>query len=232
MMKDQSAKVTSAESKDCGAVDNQRDDGTTYDRQLGTEWPIFALPDKSEALVLASGGLDSSTLLALLISLNIRPTSLFIDYQQSAAIAEEAAITSICQTMGVPLRIVRHEGTRFGGGEIRGRNAFLLHTGLLEFPVASGMIVMGIHAGTGYVDCSPDFVEVMQRSFDLHTGGSIAIVTPFLTWSKGDIWRLAVDLGAPIEQTYSCESNNQPCGSCNSCMDRQALTLEQFRACS
>ena len=180
--------------------------------------------------MLASGGLDSSTLLALLISLDVRPTSLFIDYHQSAADAERAAITSICRTMGVPLRIVRHEGTRFGSGEIRGRNAFLLHTGLLEFPVASGMLVMGIHAGTGYVDCSPDFIDLMQRSFDLHTGGSISIVTPFLTWSKGDVWQLAVQLGVPIEQTYSCESDNQPCGRCKSCMDRQALQLETSNA--
>ena len=232
MKTDRSANATSDGSKDWGGVGSQCDGGTTYDKRLSSERPMIALPEKSEAMVLASGGLDSATVLALLISLDIRPTSLFIDYQQSAASAEESAITSICQTMGVPLRIVRHKGTRFGAGEIRGRNAFLLHAGLLEFPPTSGVIVMGIHGGTGYVDCSPDFIELMQRSFDLQTGGSIAIVTPFLTWSKGDIWRLAVDLGVPIEQTYSCEADNQPCGSCKSCIDRRSLRVEQFDACS
>ena len=122
----------------------------TFNKHFANELPIIELPEVSEALVLASGGLDSSTLLALLISLGLHPTSLFIDYQQSAANAEEAAITSICQEMDVPLRIVKYKGTQFGAGEIRGRNAFLLHTGLLEFPAESGVIVMGIHAGTGY----------------------------------------------------------------------------------
>ena len=200
-------------------------------QRLGREWPAISFPVQSEALVLASGGLDSTTLIALLNAQDFRPTSLFVDYQQPAAIAEQAAITSICQAMGVPLRFVRHKGTPFGAGEILGRNAFLLHTGLLEFGLTSGMIVMGIHAGTSYIDCSSDFIEIMQRSFDFHTGGSIAIVAPFLTWSKHDIWRLAVELGVPIGQTYSCEAGNQPCGSCNSCLDRKSLKMEEFHAC-
>lgn len=204
----------------------------TFNKRFANELPIIELPKVSEALVLSSGGLDSTTLIALLISFGIRPTSLFIDYQQSAVIAEEAAITSICQDMSVPLNIVRYKGTQFGAGEIRGRNAFLLHTGLLEFTAASGILVMGLHAGTGYVDCSPEFIELMQNSFDLHTGGSISIVTPFLTWSKGDVGRLAIDLRVPIEQTYSCESENKPCGRCNSCRDRECLKLEGFHASS
>ena len=111
----------------------------------------------------------------------------------------------------------------FGPGEIRGRNAYLLHTALMEFPTSSGVVALGIHAGTGYVDCSPGFMDVMQRSYDFHTGGKVTVAAPFLNWTKQQVYALAAELNVPLAQTYSCESACLPCGECRSCLDRSLL---------
>lgn len=177
-------------------------------------------------LVLASGGLDSSTLLAILREQGINASALFVDYGQASAKAEEAAATTICDEYCVPLTVARYRGTRFGPGEIRGRNAFLLQTALMEFPGRSGAVTIGIHSGTGYRDCSRGFMELMQGSFEFHTGGAISVCAPFVTWTKREIFDLAVYMRVPIKKTYSCESGSEPCGKCRSCLDRIALGLE------
>jgi 7-cyano-7-deazaguanine synthase len=173
-------------------------------------------------LVLASGGLDSSTLIALAISTGARPRSLFVDYGQPSAAAEERAASRVSTALGVELQIVRYLGSPFSHGEIPGRNAILVHLALMELR-AAGTVMIGIHAGTSYVDCSPAFVEVMRRSFDFHSGGKLQLAVPFVEWTKKQIFQLACELGVPINETYSCEAGNIPCGSCLSCLDRRSL---------
>lgn len=180
--------------------------------------------------MLASGGLDSSTLLAFSLDQGIESSALFIDYGQAAAQAEAAAVAEICRHFSVRLQVVRHEGAHFGAGEIRGRNAFLLQTALMEFPMTSGTVMIGIHAGTGYRDCSPEFVDLMQRSYDFHAEGTISIAAPFVTWTKREIFHLAIELGVPIERTHSCEAADTSCGRCRSCLDRRTLAEETPRA--
>ena len=174
-------------------------------------------------LVLASGGVDSSTLLWLSAEQGLAPSALFVDYGQPAADAESAAVAKVCSGIGAPLRRVRYSGMSFGSGEIRGRNAYLLHTALIEFPTPSGVVALGIHAGTEYADCSPEFVDVMQRSYDFHTEGEITVVAPFLNWTKQQVYTFAAQLNVPLAQTYSCESASRPCGECRSCLDRSLL---------
>lgn len=181
---------------------------------------------QGSTLVLASGGVDSSTLLWLSVQQRLEPVALFVDFGQPAAEAENNAIASICEGLNVPWRRVQYAGSKFGAGEIRGRNAFLLHVALLEFPSDSGIVVLGIHSGTDYADCSPGFMEIMGRSYGRQTGGTIVATAPFLDWTKRDVYHLANELGVPIAQTYSCESSNSPCGQCDSCTDRCLLGTE------
>ena len=179
--------------------------------------------ERHTLLVLASGGVDSSTLLLLSVQQGITPTALFVDYGQPAAEAEGTAVAGICSSLGIPWRRVQYKGASFGAGEIRGRNAFLLQMALVEFPSNSGVVALGIHAGTGYTDCSPEFMDVIERSYELHTGGAITATAPFLHWTKQDVYRLATELEVPIAQTHSCEASNSPCGQCRSCRDQSLL---------
>ena len=175
-------------------------------------------------LVLSSGGVDSSTLLWLCSEQGIVPHALFVDYGQAAAQSEGSAVEKLCSSLRAPWRHVRYRGSKFGAGEIRGRNAYLLHTALIEFPTQSGVVALGIHAGTGYDDCSPEFIDAMQRSYQIHTGGAITIAAPFLHWTKHQVYSLAIHLNVPLAQTYSCESANSPCNQCRSCVDRLSLS--------
>ena len=174
-----------------------------------------------EFLVLASGGADSSTLLWLAAAQGLAPTALFVDFGQPAAKAEGEALAKICGKLCVPWRRVVYRGTRFGSGEIRGRNAHLLHIALMEFSSRSGVVALGIHAGTGYADCSPEFMELMQRSYEFHASGAIVLEAPFLHWTKQEVLRLAVKLKVPLPLTYSCEAGNTQCERCRSCLDRR-----------
>jgi 7-cyano-7-deazaguanine synthase len=177
-------------------------------------------------LVLLSGGIDSSTLLALAKNRQTGVEALHISYGQPAHRAELRAATNICEKSGVSLTHIEYQGCESGAGEIRGRNAFLLAVALLEFRAHAGTVLIGIHGGTGYVDCSAEFVAQQQAIYCLHTNGAINLEAPFLDFSKQDILRLATDLGVDLSATYSCESGDSPCGVCQSCIDRALLIPE------
>jgi len=174
-------------------------------------------------LILLSGGIDSSTALALTKTVGAPLSALFVDYGQAAATSEGRSSAAIAAKYGVEYQCVEFTGPRFGPGEIRGRNAFLLHAALTVLSQPQAVVVIGIHAGTTYRDCTPSFVELMQRSFDFHTDGQVSIATPFLNESKGAVVGLAHQSGVPLEVTYSCEAGNESCGQCLSCRDREVL---------
>ena len=174
-------------------------------------------------IVLLSGGIDSATVLALASQHGPTPTALFIDYGQAAASAEAAASFAVASHYRSPYRTLTLSGLSFGSGEIRGRNIFLANSALLAFEGSVGTVMIGIHAGTRYKDCSPSFVDLVQQSYDFHTGGAISFSAPLVGRLKADIVGIAAELGVPIEHTYSCETANQPCETCLSCRDREDL---------
>jgi 7-cyano-7-deazaguanine synthase len=182
--------------------------------------------EHSDALVLLSGGIDSAALLGLARSRGLEVRALHVTYGQAPWEAELRAAQAVCGAVSVPLAHVVYEGSEFGVGEIRGRNAFLLTIALLEFSGPRGLVLIGIHGGTEYVDCSPRFVSEMQRLYELHTGGVIEVEAPFINLLKGDLIRLAQDIRTPIEMTHSCEAANTACGACQSCVDRERLLAE------
>jgi 7-cyano-7-deazaguanine synthase len=178
-----------------------------------------------ETIVLLSGGIDSTSCLSYYVRRGFRAQALFVNYGQISSKRELKAARLVCHHFRVPLRIIELKGVvRHGPGLIRGRNAFLLLTALIESEVNKGVLALGIHGGTKYQDCSPRFVREMQAVFDTCTDGCIQIGAPFLRWRKGDIWTFAKREGVPLHLTYSCERGLvQPCGLCDSCKDLEKL---------
>jgi 7-cyano-7-deazaguanine synthase len=174
-------------------------------------------------LVLLSGGIDSATALALATHQAAPSSALFIDYGQAAAAAEARSSLALARYYGVPYRRLLLSGLHFESGEIRGRNTFFLHAALLALDTEGSVVTIAMHSGTPYRDCTPDFVELMQRSYEFHTAGAVTLAVPFIDLVKSEVFDLALELKVPLQLTHSCEASNRPCRQCLSCLDREAL---------
>ena len=80
---------------------------------------------------------------------------------------------------------------------------------------------------SGYPDCKPEFYEKMAEA--LFKGSKlgaqydkqIKVQTPIIHKTKAEIVKLGMELGAPLEYTWSCyEGGEVPCGKCDSCILR------------
>jgi 7-cyano-7-deazaguanine synthase len=81
----------------------------------------------------------------------------------------------------------------------------------------------------GYPDCRPEYFAAYNRVIDLGTRPEtqITIHTPLIHLDKGGIIRLGLELGVPLELTWSCYQNEDAaCGVCSSCR----LRLKGFAA--
>jgi 7-cyano-7-deazaguanine synthase len=179
----------------------------------------------SNVCVLLSGGIDSATCIAFYQQIGASVSGLYIGHGQPAAISEAAAAREVARHFAIPLATCQWLGNRRQEtGLIKGRNAFLYVAGLLESDSTTRVIASGIHAGTTYPDCSPYFLQDIQRVYDQYAGGDVVAAAPFVEWSKPDIWRLARTAGVPLDITWSCEQGfARACQECLSCRDREAL---------
>lgn len=177
------------------------------------------------ATVLLSGGIDSAACAAFLIAQDLKVSALFLDYGQAAAIYEQGAARSLAATLGIEMRTLQFDcAASLGAGELVGRNAFFVFSALFATRGRSSLIALGLHSGTPYYDCSPAFVETINRAVAEHTDGAVKVIAPFVDWAKRDVYDYFVQAGLPIAQTYSCEAGvERGCGSCASCLDRKAL---------
>lgn len=75
---------------------------------------------------------------------------------------------------------------------------------------------------SGYPDCRPAYYEAFQRLIEAGTkDGDIRIHTPLIHLHKKEIVALGLELGAPLELTWSCYSGSEAaCGVCESCVLR------------
>lgn len=80
---------------------------------------------------------------------------------------------------------------------------------------------------SGYPDCRPEYYQVFNELIAVGTRPetSIEIVTPLIGLKKSEIVRRGLELGAPLESTWSCYQGEEvACGRCDSC----ALRLRAF----
>ncbi len=89
------------------------------------------------------------------------------------------------------------------------------------------VIYYGAHAddaaGNAYPDCSEVFNNAMNTAIWEGSGHQVKIVAPFVNANKADVVKEGLELGVPYELTWSCyEGGDKPCGSCGTCLDRQA----------
>ena len=180
---------------------------------------------KNTVCVLFSGGIDSTACISFYKMNNYNVQGLYIDYGQPSAKRELQAVKKLSNLLDVNVKTLSLRPNKINNDElIIGRNAFLLTTALLIFPIHVSIVAMGVHAGTDYNDCNIEFINSMQQIFDTYTFGKIQIYAPFIEWSKADIWKYCKKNNIPTGDTYSCELGLiQPCGQCLSCNDLRKL---------
>ncbi len=109
------------------------------------------------------------------------------------------------------------------------RNTIMLSFALAFAEVLGAAdIFVGVNAVdySGYPDCRPDYIEAFQRMANLATkaaaedGRRLAIHTPLIHLSKGDIIRRGLELGVDYAITSTCydpSPEGLACGRCDAC---------------
>ena len=177
-----------------------------------------------EILILLSGGIDSAACVDFYKKLRRPICALHVEYGQSSAAQERHAAERIAAHYDLPLhrRRLALASIKFQG-EIRGRNAFLVLTAIMECPASIRAIALGIHLGTGYADCSGDFLNALNRLIQAH-GYALEVLAPFVSWCKEDVLSYCARRRVPLHLTYSCEAGGDvPCTRCRSCLDRRGI---------
>jgi 7-cyano-7-deazaguanine synthase len=209
----------------------------------------------SLGVCLVSGGMDSCVTAAIANRENDELAFLHVLYGQRTEARERRAFHDLADFYQVKRRlIVSIEHLKVIGGSsltdnkipiaeanlesheiptsyVPFRNAHLLSiaTSWAEV-IAANRIYIGAVAedSSGYPDCRPDFYDAFQRTIELGTRPEtrIEIVTPVIYMRKSQIVKLGLELGAPLELTWSCyQGETLACGRCDSC----ALRLRAFR---
>ena len=181
--------------------------------------------DQRRATVLMSGGVDSAACAYLLNSQRFLVDAAFVDYGQAAGEREFRAACALADHLGISIRRLQLSGSgSHEAGEVIGRNAFLIFAVLLLTGQSSNAIAIGLHGGTPYFDSSRPFVASISNLIAEHTDGQVALLAPFIDWTKQDVYAYFSETKIPLALTYSCEAGTEPvCGECLSCRDRKTF---------
>ena len=201
-----------------------------------------------KALVLFSGGLDSTVLAAQLLADGAETRLLSIDYGQRHA-KELQQAEMIAEALGLPHRILRlpNLGPLLGGSSLTdnqvelpeghyaeesmkatvvpNRNMILLAlAGGHALSLGFDTIAYAAHAGdhTIYPDCRPEFADAMETALGLADWEKLSLHRPFVNLSKTDLVKKGAELDAPFHLTWSCYAGREKhCGKCGTCVERK-----------
>ena len=204
-----------------------------------------------KAIVLLSGGLDSTTILYHAKAKGFTPYCLIFEYGQrhrkeinrAKKIAKEARCryqlmkialpwqgsSLVDKTICLPKR-GDLDTKKIPSTYVPARNIiFLSFAASYAEAVGAKAVFIGANAidYSGYPDCRPEFFKAYQRVLGqgLKTGVEgkhIQIYTPLIHKTKAQIIKMGLDLKAPYHLTWSCyEGGVRPCGRCDSCRLRQ-----------
>jgi 7-cyano-7-deazaguanine synthase len=209
------------------------------------------------AIVLLSGGLDSTTALAIARSEGFACYTLAVGYGQRHS-AELTAAKSISSRLGaVEHRQMSVDLAAIGGSALTdlalaipespavgipityvpARNTLLLALALGWAEVIGARdIFIGVNAVdySGYPDCRPEFIDAFQNLAQLATragveGARVRIRAPLQQLSKAEIVRTGISLGVDYSGTVSCYQATADGRACGRC-DSCRLRREGFAA--
>lgn len=91
--------------------------------------------------------------------------------------------------------------------------------------IGASLIFVGMmeEDSAGYPDCTEDFINAFNNMIKVGTRPetNIELVAPLIHMTKGEVIKKGMELGAPLELTWSCYRNEEiACGKCESCVLR------------
>ncbi len=207
-------------------------------------------------VVLFSGGLDSTTTLAMVIARGDEVFPLTIIYGQRHAIEARAAALTLeryrlmerAKTLHLDLSFLAssaltnhaltvpdQRGAAIPSTYVPARNLlFLSLAAAYAEDIGASRIAIGVNAVdySGYPDCRPEFVEMFNRLLAVGTkrgteGNSIVVEAPLLRLTKGEIIKRGLALGVDYALTHSCYDPDEKGRSCGRC-DSCRLRLKGF----
>jgi 7-cyano-7-deazaguanine synthase len=211
---------------------------------------------QKKAVVLYSGGLDSSTCLAMAADMGFAPYAISFSYGQRHSIELEVAKAN-AKTMGAAEHLVVDFDLRLMGGSaltadiavpkdgvgsnipvtyVPARNTIFLSFALGWAEVLGAFdIFIGVNAldYSGYPDCRPEFIAAFETMANLATKagvegtGGFRIHSPLIRMTKAQIIAAGVALGVDYGLTHSCYDPSPTGLSCGQC-DSCRLRLKGF----
>src|SRR5271154_45956 len=130
------------------------------------------------------------------------------------------------------LHAPRHHGSSIPVTYVPFRNAHFLSVAVSwAEAIGAGAIYIGAVAedSSGYPDCRAEYYRVFQELVRVGTRPEteIEIMTPVIEMKKSKIIRRGLELGAPLQLTWSCyQSEETACGTCDSCLLRLRAFVE------
>lgn len=208
-----------------------------------------------KAVIVLSGGLDSTTCAYIAKSEGYEVHCLSFDYGQrhnkeldcAARIADKIGIdhriiklptprgSALTDDIEVPKdRNLEEMSKEIPITYVPARNTlFIAYALQYAEEIGANAIFIGLTAMdySGYPDCRPEYVEAWQNLINLATkktveGGVIELKAPLLHLYKAEIIEMGTDLKVPYQWTWSCYSGGEKaCGKCDSCL----LRLKGFK---
>ena len=204
------------------------------------------MSEPARAVVLFSGGLDSTTVLMEAVQQGFACHALTVCYGQRHGAEIEAASRVAAATPGVVHRIVNVDLGGFGGSALTeagiavpeqatagvpvtyvpARNTIMLSLALAWAEVLGAQdIFIGVNAVdySGYPDCRPEFIEHFEALANVATraateaGEKCRIHAPLINLSKAEIITRGMALGVDYACTVSCYQADEEGRACGRC---------------
>ena len=199
-----------------------------------------------KAVVILSGGMDSTTALFIAKKEGYEIVPLHFNYGQRTEKKELESFNKICDYLNLQNRYIIDIPffKQIGASALVDENIEVPTDGIKPgipvtyVPFRNGIFLSiaaavaekeeasAIYIGvveedsSGYPDCREEFIENMQKAINAGTKPetNIKIKTPLIHLKKEDIVKKALEVGVPLELTWSCYKNeDEACGVCDSC---------------
>ncbi|MMZ46527.1 7-cyano-7-deazaguanine synthase [compost metagenome] len=187
-----------------------------------------------DAVILYSGGMDSTVLLHDLLKQGYRVHPLFFSYGQGATFGEKVKASYWLTKYNINAHLIflpkmdwTSSSTVKGSGTeyVEARNVIFLSYAM-SYAEANKIpeIYTGFIGLNYYPDTDPLFVKMMNE-VSTHVSG-VQIKAPYVRWGKDDVFQHALNMGMDglelLDNTISCNLafNDITCGECPDCLAR------------